>query len=177
MQRLCVFCGSREGNKQEYRNGAKQLGELLAKRNIELVYGGASVGMMAEVANAVIDHGGNVRGIMPEFLATKEKAHKYITKMEIVETMHDRKRRMTELADAFIALPGGIGTMEEYFEVMTLAQLGKHHKRCGLLNIDGYYDQLLEFFYHMKNEGFIDEDGYRLIVEANTVEDILDKVK
>src|SRR5690606_34136963 len=139
MNRVCVFCGSRVGNRDEYRLAAESLGRLLASRRIELVYGGGSVGMMGVIADAVISAGGHVVGVIPELLAVKELMHPAVPDMRLVPDMHARKALMAELADAFIALPGGFGTFEELFETITWGQLGIHAKPIGLLNVGGYF--------------------------------------
>lgn len=155
MQRICVFCGSSPGVRPEYSTAARALGELLVQQGIELVYGGASVGLMGIVARTVQAGGGRVTGIIPRLLAEKEVALTSLDDLRIVDSMHERKALMAELSDGFIALPGGIGTIEEFVEVLTWAQLGIHTKPCGLLNSAGYYDRLLGFFDQMLAEGFI----------------------
>jgi len=155
MQRICVFCGSSPGTRPEYSAAAQALGQALVDQGIELVYGGASVGLMGIVARTVLEGGGRVTGVIPRLLAEKEVALTSLDDLRIVDSMHERKALMAELADGFIALPGGIGTIEEFVEVLTWAQLGIHTKPCGLLNIAGYYDRLLGFFDQMLAEGFI----------------------
>ena len=157
MKRIAVFCGSSNGSSSIYIESAKKLGKELAKRNITLVYGGASVGVMGAVANSVLEENGQVIGVMPSFLEQKEISHKHLSELIIVDSMHERKARMAELADGFIALPGGPGTLEEFFEVFTWAQLGLHQKPCGLLNINHYFDPLVELFNHMSREQFLHE--------------------
>ncbi len=155
MQRICVFCGSSPGVRPEYSAAAQALGQALVAAGIELVYGGASVGLMGIVARTVLAGGGRVTGVIPRLLAEKEVALTSLDDLRIVDSMHERKALMAELADGFIALPGGIGTIEEFVEVLTWAQLGIHSKPCGLLNSAGYYDRLLGFFDHMLEQGFI----------------------
>lgn len=155
MQRICVFCGSSPGARPEYSAAAQALGQALVTAGIELVYGGASVGLMGIVARTVLAGGGRVTGVIPRLLAEKEVALTSLDDLRIVDSMHERKALMAELADGFIALPGGIGTIEEFVEVLTWAQLGIHTKPCGLLNCVGYYDRLLGFCDHMLEEGFI----------------------
>lgn len=155
MQRICVFCGSSPGARPEYSAAAQALGQALVTQGIELVYGGASVGLMGIVARTVLAGGGRVTGVIPRLLAEKEVALTSLDDLRIVDSMHERKALMAELSDGFIALPGGIGTIEEFVEVLTWAQLGIHNKPCGLLNSVGYYDRLLGFFDHMLEEGFI----------------------
>lgn len=157
MKTLAVFCGSSNGASDIYVEVAKKLGKELAKRDITLVYGGASVGVMGAVADAVLEAGGKVIGVMPSFLEKREISHKNLTELIVVDSMHDRKEKMAELADGFMALPGGPGTLEEFFEIFTWAQLGLHQKPCGLLNINHYYDPLITLFNHMSDEQFLHE--------------------
>ncbi|MEC0372897.1 TIGR00730 family Rossman fold protein [Paenibacillus chibensis] len=157
MKSVAVFCGSSTGASPVYVEGAKQLGKELARRGITLVYGGSSVGVMGAVADSVLAAGGQVIGVMPGFLDKREISHKHLTELIIVESMHERKAKMAELAEGFMTLPGGPGTMEEFFEVFTWAQLGLHRKPLGFLNINRYYDPLLAFFQHMGREQFIHE--------------------
>ncbi|MFF3102176.1 LOG family protein [Viridibacillus arvi] len=157
MKTLGVFCGSSNGASDIYVEVAKKLGKELAKRDITLVYGGASVGVMGAVADAVLEAGGKVIGVMPSFLEKREISHKNLTELIVVDSMHDRKEKMAELADGFMALPGGPGTLEEFFEIFTWAQLGLHQKPCGLLNINHYYDPLIALFNHMSDEQFLHE--------------------
>lgn len=164
MRTIAVFCGSSTGNDPIYMSEARRLGRLLADHNIGLVYGGAAVGCMGAVADAVLEAGGRVIGVIPEKLADVEIAHKHLTELHVVGTMHERKAMMAELADAFITLPGGAGTMEEYFEVLTWAQIGYHTKPCALLNINGYYSPLMSLFEHMMEQGFVKERYRELIV-------------
>ena len=170
MKSIAVFCGSSNGASEVYRDSAIQLGKELVKRGITLVYGGASVGIMGTIADTVLAEGGNVVGVMPAFLHEREIAHKQLTELFIVDTMHERKNKMIELSDGFIALPGGPGTMEEFFEVLTWSQIGLHQKPCGILNINHYYDLLLSFFDHMTEEQFL-KDAYRskVLAEADPV--------
>ncbi|MCM3537343.1 TIGR00730 family Rossman fold protein [Priestia endophytica] len=167
MKRIAVFCGSSNGATDLYIKGAKKLGEELARRNISLVYGGASVGVMGAVADAVLESGGHVIGVMPAFLEEREIAHKNVSELIVVESMHERKAKMAELADGFIALPGGPGTLEEFFEIFTWAQLGLHQKPCGLLNINEYYTPLVSLFNHMTEEQFLQEK-YRAMALVDT---------
>jgi uncharacterized protein (TIGR00730 family) len=142
---ICVFTGSRHGSSPEYAAAARQFGRELVGRGFGLVYGGGNVGLMNVVANTVLDLGGTVTGVIPSALVSKEVAHRGLTELRVVGSMHERKALMAELSDGFVALPGGIGTMEEFFEVLSWAQLGLHEKPCGLLNIAGYYDSLIAF--------------------------------
>ncbi|CAM4057564.1 TIGR00730 family Rossman fold protein [Mesobacillus zeae] len=157
MKSLAVFCGSSNGASDIYIKSAQLLGKELAQRNITLVYGGASVGVMGAVANSVLHEGGKVIGVMPGFLDKREISHKNLTELIIVDSMHERKAKMEELSEGFMALPGGPGTLEEFFEIFTWAQLGLHQKPCGLLNINGYYDPLVALFNHMTDEEFLNE--------------------
>ncbi len=154
-RRLCVFCGTNAGARPEYNTAARQLGELLASENIELVYGGASVGIMGELADAVHEHGGHVTGIIPQQLIQKEEAHRGIPDLIVVGSMHQRKSQMADLSDGFMALPGGIGTLEGFFELLTWGQLGIHSKPSGILNVAGYFDSLIGFLDHAVEEDFL----------------------
>ncbi len=154
MKRICVNCGSNSGVRSEYKEVAKKLGELLSKRGVELVYGGAGVGLMGAVASSVLNNGGKVIGVIPESFAD-EVANNNLTELHIVQTMHERKKMMFDLSDGFIALPGGMGTIEEVFEILTWAQLGFHGKPCGMINICGYFDKLIEFLDHSVDQLFV----------------------
>ncbi|WP_262272507.1 LOG family protein [Microvirga yunnanensis] len=153
--RLCVFCGSSSGQDPVYLEAARSLGETLAANGIELVYGGASVGLMGAVADAVLARGGHVIGVMPQALVDKEIAHRGLSDLRVVGSMHERKALMAELADGFVALPGGLGTFEELFEVWTWAQLGYHRKPCALLNAGGFYDKLTDFLDDVVDRSFV----------------------
>ena len=155
MKRLCVFCGSSPGAMPEYSQAARRLGSLLAQRQVGLVYGGGNVGMMGQLAKAVIEQGGEVIGVIPRELLEKKVAYTALSDLRVVGSMHERKALMAELADGFIALPGGLGTLEEFFEVWTWAQLGLHQKPCGLLNICDYYTPLITFLDHLVTQGFL----------------------
>ncbi|MEM4994058.1 MULTISPECIES: TIGR00730 family Rossman fold protein [Priestia] len=167
MKRIAVFCGSSNGASDLYIQGAKDLGKELAKRNISLVYGGASVGVMGAVADAALEAGGHVIGVMPTFLEEREISHKNLSELIVVKSMHERKAKMAELVDGFITLPGGPGTLEEFFEIFTWAQLGLHQKPCGLLNINDYYTPLISLFNHMTEEQFLQEK-YRSMALVDT---------
>ena len=171
MKTICVFCGSSTGNNSGYKAAAKQLGKILAARKLTLVYGGGNVGLMGEIANSVLARGGKAIGVIPEFLAEKELVHQGLSELKIVESMHERKAMMAELADGFIAMPGGFGTLEETVEVLTWTQLGLHRKPIGLLNVDGYFDFLYEFFKHMVDEKFLHPE-YRdmILIKADAAE-------
>lgn len=168
MNRLAVFCGSKDGADPVFREAAGRLGQALAAQSIALVYGGSRVGTMGAVADATLAANGQAIGVLPHFLQEKELAHPGLTELHLVHSMHERKAKMSELADGFIILPGGPGTMEEFFEVFTWAQLGLHEKPCGILNIDGYYDALIELFDTMERQGFlIPEHRSMLLVESD----------
>ena len=155
MRRVCVFCGSSVGNQPAYAEAAQAMGAVLAKRGVGLVYGGGNVGLMGVVADAVMAHGGEAIGVIPQSLADREIAHGGITQLHVVDSMHARKAMMAELSDAFVAMPGGVGTFEEFFEVVTWTQLGLHRKPCGLLNVQGFYTPLAAFIDQAVSEGFI----------------------
>ncbi len=155
LSHLCVFCGASDGRRPEYVQSARALGATLARRGITLVYGGGSMGLMGAVANGALEHGGRVIGVITELLHGRELAHTGITQLEVVKTMHDRKRQMAHYAQGFIVLPGGFGTLDELFEIIAWAQLGIHHKPIGLLNVAGYYDAMMEFLDHCGGEGFL----------------------
>lgn len=155
LRRLCVFTGSRLGSRREYAEAAKQLGRELVERQYGLVYGGGNVGLMTVIADAVLSLGGHVTGVIPDSLVSKEVAHGGLSDLRVVTSMHERKALMAELSDGFIAMPGGIGTMEEFFEVLSWAQLGLHEKPCALLNVCGYYDSLINFLDHGVVSDFI----------------------
>lgn len=175
MKRVCVFCGSSPGARPEYVIAAQALGRALAGKKIGLVYGGAKVGMMGAIATAMVDAGGEVTGVMPRSLVAKEVAFTGLVDLRIVETMHERKAMMAELSDGFIAMPGGLGTIEEFFEVMTWAQLGMHKKPCGLLNVGGYYDPLASFIDHATEQQFISPAGRSLMLIDESPEGLLRK--
>ena len=174
MKRLCVFAGSSAGRQPEYQRIAQDLGRALADRHIGLVYGGARVGLMGIVANAVLASAGQVVGVIPEALVAKEVAHQGLSELRIVGSMHERKAVMAELSDGFIALPGGWGTLEEFFEVLTWGQLGLHQKPCGLLNTRGYFDGLLSFVEHSINEGFVRSEYRAMISVATSAGELLE---
>jgi TIGR00730 family protein len=175
MKSIAVYCGSGAGASPAYREGAVRLGHALAERRIALVYGGANVGLMGAVADAVLERGGRVIGVLPHFLQEREIAHSGLSELILVETMHERKAKMAELADGFIALPGGPGTMEEYFEVFAWGQLGLHRKPCGLLNIRRYFDPLLAMFDRMVSEGFMKPEYRAVVLTDETPDGLLDR--
>ncbi|SPC05982.1 TIGR00730 family Rossman fold protein [Cupriavidus taiwanensis] len=155
MKSVCVYCGSSPGNRPEYAEGARLLGRALAEGGLTLVYGGGKVGLMGIVADAVLEHGGRAVGIIPEALMQKEVGHRGLTELHVVRNMHERKQMMADRADAFVAMPGGVGTFEELFETFTWLQLGYHAKPVGLLNLAGFYDGMLGFLSHAVREGFL----------------------
>lgn len=175
MKRICVFCGSRPGLQPEYNMLARQLGLILARKNIGLVYGGGKVGIMGKIAQTVMENGGEVIGVIPKGLVEKELAFTELTDLRVVDSMHSRKALMAELSDGFIALPGGLGTMEEFFEVLTWAQLSIHQKPCGLLNVKGYYNKLIDFIDHAVNELFVDKEHRSMILVDDTPEGLLNQ--
>jgi len=174
MTRVCVFAGSSAGRNPLYVDAAKELGRVLASRRIGLVYGGARVGLMGAVADAVLAAGGEAVGVIPRALVDKEIAHGGLTELRIVGSMHERKAMMEELSDAFIALPGGWGTLDEMFEILTWAQLGLHQKPCGVLNVHGYFDRLLSFLDHTMDQGFVRREYSSLVAVADAPAALLD---
>ncbi|MBV9791072.1 MAG: TIGR00730 family Rossman fold protein [Chloroflexi bacterium] len=155
MQKICVFCGSSPGLLPDYLTAARELGAALVRHDLGLVYGGAHVGLMGEIANSVMQHGGEVIGVMPQSLIDREIAHRGLSELHVVQSMHERKAKMAELADGFIALPGGFGTLEELFEIVTWGQLGLHRKPFGLLNVNQFFDQLIGFLDFAVGQQFI----------------------
>lgn len=176
IKNICVYCGSSFGRQAIYTETAQALGELLAERGIRLIYGGAKVGLMGVVADAALSKGGEVIGVIPDSLVTHEVAHEGLTDLIVTDSMHTRKMRMAELADAFIALPGGWGTLDEMFEVLTWAQLGFHKKPCGLLNVAGYYEGLKQFFKHTVDEAFVRSSNYDLLLIETEPKMLLDRL-
>jgi uncharacterized protein (TIGR00730 family) len=174
MKRICVNCGSSSGNNSNYIKMAQELGEVLIKQKIELVFGGASVGLMGKVADTVLKGGGSVIGIIPKSFANKV-AHQGLTKLHIVETMHERKAMMFDLSDAFIALPGGFGTVEEVTELLTWSQLGLNKKPCGIININKYFNPLLTFFNNAVTEGFIKQEHRDMLLVEESPEILINK--
>jgi len=174
MKRICVFAGSSAGCRPSYRAAAEDLGRLLAARDLGLVYGGARLGLMGALADTVLASGGHVTGVIPAALVAKEVAHTGLSDLRVVASMHVRKATMADLADGFIALPGGWGTLEEYFEVLTWGQLGLHRKPCGLLNVEGYFDRLLSFVEHSMAEGFVRRENGSMIVVSDSPGALLD---
>jgi uncharacterized protein (TIGR00730 family) len=175
MKRICVYCGSNPGLLPAYREAGRLMGNELARRGLGLVYGGASVGVMGSVADGVLESGGSVIGVLPHFFATKEVAHHGLEDLIIVNSMHERKSRMAELSDGFIALPGGWGTFEEIFEMLTWAQLGHHEKPCGLLNVESYYDELYRFLDKAIEQRFVKEEFRPMIMMDQSPAGLLDR--
>jgi len=173
MKRICVFCGSSAGSKPEYRACAQQLGAELTRRKIGLVYGGGNVGLMGAIADSVLEAGGEAIGVIPEHLMTREIGHKRLTKLHMVHSMHERKALMADLSDAFIALPGGFGTLEEFCEVLTWSQLGLHAKPCGIVNVLGYYTPLLAMLDHAVQERFLKPQNRALVLARDTPAELL----
>lgn len=177
MKRITVFCGSSFGTDTIYEKQATLLGKTLAAQNIDLVYGGANVGLMGAVADGVLSGGGKVFGVLPNFLQEKEIAHTHLTELILVKTMHERKIKMDELSDGVIALPGGFGTMEEFFEMLTWAQLGLHQKPIAILNVDGFYDELISLLQTMVIKGFLKEVNQKMLLISDDIEDLLEQMK
>ena len=174
MKRICVFAGSSSGAKVEYVAAARELGRVLAQRQLGLVYGGARVGLMGALANGALSEAGHVIGVMPEALVAKEVAHQSLSELRVVKSMHERKAMMADLADGFVALPGGWGTVEEFFEILTWGQLGLHRNPCGLLNIHGYFDRLLSFVEHSVDERFVRSEHRSMILVSDSAKELLD---
>ncbi|MBK8816901.1 MAG: TIGR00730 family Rossman fold protein [Methylococcaceae bacterium] len=172
---LCIYCGSSSGRLEAYALAAVSLAEALVSRNIKLVYGGAGIGIMGKLADNILKLGGQAIGVIPKALAHKEVAHQNLTELHITQSMHERKMLMAELADGFIALPGGIGTLEELFEIWTWAQLGFHKKPCGMLNVNGYYDWLIKFLDHTLEEQFVKKHHHALLMVEKTPEVLLER--
>jgi len=177
MKRITVFCGSSFGTENIYRLQATALGKALAQQGIELVYGGANVGLMGAVADGVLSGGGKVIGVLPHFLQSKEIAHKGLTELILVDSMHERKTKMNELCDGVIALPGGFGTLEEFFEMLTWAQLGLHKKPIAILNINGFYDALKVQIQVMVDKGFLKAVNQEMLLASDNIEELLNKMR
>lgn len=176
MRKLCVFCGSAAGNDPAFAAAATELGQLLAERGITLVYGGGGTGLMGVVADAVLAAGGQAIGVIPFSLRTKELAHAGLTEMHVVESMHERKSLMADLADGFVALPGGLGTLDEFCEIATWLQLGIHKKPCGLLNVAGYFDHFVAFLDRAVAQGFLKQEFRDPLIVANHPKSMLDRL-
>lgn len=176
MKKLCVFCGSAEGKTPAYLEMARQLGETMAKNDVALVYGGASIGVMGAIADAVLAHGGKVIGVIPKSLVEYEIAHKDLTELHIVEDMHQRKKLMYDKSDAFLSLPGGMGTLDEMFEILTWSQLKLHSKPCYIYNFMGFYDSLLAYLNHSHEQGFIKLEHLSMLSEIKDHDGLLQVV-
>jgi len=172
---LCIYCGSSQGRSGIYASSAILLAEALVSRNIRMIYGGAGIGIMGILADHVLKLGGQAIGVIPKALAHKEVAHQHLTELHITHSMHERKMLMAELADGFIALPGGLGTLEELFEIWTWAQLGIHDKPCGLLNVEGYYDSLIKFLGHVLAEQFVKRHHHAMLIVEETPDLLLER--
>ena len=175
MKAICVYCGSSPGRLDVYASAARALGHAMVERNLGLVYGGASIGLMGLIADTVMQLGGRAVGVIPKGLARKEVVHRHLTELHVTQSMHERKTLMAELSDGFIAMPGGIGTFEEIFEIWTWAQLGIHAKPCGLLNVAGYYDALTTFLDHAAAEQFLKPDQRSLLMVEQQPQALLDR--
>jgi uncharacterized protein (TIGR00730 family) len=173
MKRICVFCGSSQGSRPEYRAAAEEMGAELVRRKIGLVFGGGKVGLMGVIADAVLKADGEAVGVIPEHIMSREIGHKGLTKLHVVHSMHERKALMADLSDAFIAMPGGFGTLEEFCEVLTWSQLGLHAKPCGILNVSGYYTPLLAMFDHAVEERFLKPENRALVLARNSAAELL----
>ena len=173
MRKICVYCGSNLGGRSVYADAARDLADVLIRHDIELVYGGADKGIMGVVANAMLKQGGKVYGVVPRMLLEKEIVHQGLTELHVVDSMHKRKSMMTTLADGFIAMPGGFGTLEEIVEIVTWGQLRFHDKPCGLLNIDGYFDHLLSYLDHANHEGFLRSENREMLLSDENAAGLL----
>lgn len=177
MKSITVFCGSSFGSDDLYKGQATLLGQTLAKQNIQLIYGGANVGLMGAVADGVLKEGGKAIGVLPHFLQSKEIAHQNLTELILVETMHERKTKMNDLCDGVIVLPGGYGTLEEFFEMITWAQLGLHKKPIAILNIDGFYDDLIKLVQTMVDKGFLKQINQEMLLVSDSIDELLEKMR
>lgn len=177
MKRISVFCGSSYGRRASYRVAAEAMGRLIAERGLGLVYGGGDVGLMGALADAALDAGGDVVGVIPEALADLELGHAGLTDLRVVDTMHARKAHIIDISDAFVALPGGLGTLEELAEVWTLAQLGYHGKPCAILNVDGYYDPLVTFLDHAVDHRFLGAEHRTMLIVETDPETLLERIE
>lgn len=177
MKRIAVFCGSSWGSEKVFEEQALLLGKTLALQGTGLVYGGAKIGLMGVVADGVLQNGGEAIGVLPHFLSSKEIAHENLTELILVDSMHERKTKMHDLCDGIIALPGGFGTLEELFEILTWGQLGLHKKPMGILNINGFYDDLLGFVQNMLDKGFIKDIHQHMLLYSDNIDDLLNQMK
>ena len=172
--KVAVFCGSKTGNDPVYKEATQRLGEYFAARNVDIVYGGGHVGLMGVIADSVLENGGKVYGVIPHHLESKEIAHQYLTELTVVPGMHERKAAMSDMADAFVALPGGAGTLEEIFEAWTWAQLGYHQKPCAFFNVQGFYDPLFEMIQQMTENGFTKSIHTDMLINTDSPEQLMD---
>ncbi|REC46850.1 LOG family protein [Chryseobacterium pennipullorum] len=177
MKSITVFCGSSFGTDKIYEDQAYLLGQTLAKQNIQLIYGGSQTGLMGTIANGALSENGKVTGVLPHFLLSKEIAHKHLTELILVETMHERKTKMSDLCDGVIVLPGGYGTLEEFFEMITWAQLGLHKKPIGILNIDGFYNDLIKLVQNMVDKGFLKQVNSDMLLVSSNINELLGKMR
>ncbi|CAA9494530.1 MAG: Lysine decarboxylase family [uncultured Rubrobacteraceae bacterium] len=177
MERVCVFCGSSEGSRPGYVEAAWRMGEELARRGLGLVYGGGKAGLMGAVADAALEAGGKVVGVIPDALVSREIGHEDLTELHVVGSMHERKKMMADLSDGFVALPGGYGTLEEFFEVLSWSQLSIHEKPCALLNVSGYWEPLIALFDRTITEGFVRPDHRSLVMTGEDPGELLDRMK
>jgi uncharacterized protein (TIGR00730 family) len=176
MRRVCVFCGSSGGRDPAYAAAVAELGRVIAGRGVGIVYGGGRAGLMGALADAALEAGGEVVGVIPRALVEREVAHQGLSELHVVDSMHERKALMSDLSDAFVTAPGGLGTLEELFEVVTWSQLGLHDKPCGLLDVAGYYDQLAGFLDHAVAEGFLRDDSRRMLLVGSEAGELLDRL-
>jgi hypothetical protein len=174
-RKICVFTGSRPGNHNGYGEAARRLAQLIVERGYGLVYGGGNVGLMAVIADAALERGGHVTGVIPDALVSQEVAHRGLSELRVVQSMHERKAVMADLSDGFIAMPGGIGTMEEFFEVLSWAQLGIHQKPCGLLDVSGYFHHIVQFLDDAVDQGFLKPKHRDLLIVASDPGELLDR--
>jgi hypothetical protein len=177
VQRACIFCGSSPGARPAYTEAAEDLGMLLVENGITLVFGGATVGLMGRLADTVVSEGGEAIGVIPQALVDREIAHVGLTDLHVVDTMHERKQRMADLSDAFVALPGGLGTLDELFEIYTWAQLGLHRKPIGLMNVEGYFDGLVGFLEHAVAERFVRDDHREMLIVEEEPAPMLERLR
>ncbi len=177
MEAVCVFCGSREGSRPSYAEAARRMGAALARRGLRLVYGGGRVGLMGAVAGAALEEGGEVVGVIPKALLAREVAHTGLSKLHVVGSMHERKKLMAGLSDGFVTLPGGYGTLEEFFEVLSWAQLSIHEKPCGLLDVEGYFEPLTSLFDQAVDEGFVSPEHRSLVLIEQDSHLLLDRME
>lgn len=177
MKRACIFCGSSPGGRPAYTEATEDLGRLLVENDIGLVFGGASVGLMGRLADTVMSEGGEAVGVIPQSLVDREIAHLGLTDLHVVDTMHERKQLMADLSDAFVALPGGLGTLDELFEIYTWAQLGMHRKPIGILNVEGYFDGIADFLEHAVAERFVREDHREMLIVEDEPQPMLERLR